>query len=148
MGGDYHPEAHFPILRHDCLNTLSSYTPYEYRNSTPVRIQPYIGQYPYHVAPSNWQGPESYHNYQQSGGGTQYHRSRGYLEALPSLIPDFSNRLSPPENEVDIGAEPIVTQLEGSNLNIEIRDDQVLQSIKACFSRPGFVHSVVTFVHY
>ena len=35
--------------------------------------------------------------------------------------------------------------MEGSNLNIEIRDDQVLQSIKACFSRPGFVHSVVTF---
>ena len=45
---------------------------------------------------------------------------------------------------VDDGVEPVLT-LAGSNLSIDIRDDQILRSIRACFSRPGFFHTVIAF---
>mmetsp|Transcript_23151 Transcript_23151/g.34467 ORF Transcript_23151/g.34467 Transcript_23151/m.34467 type:complete len:334 (+) Transcript_23151:2-1003(+) len=55
-----------------------------------------------------------------------------------------SNVRLPPSESIDDGVEPILT-LAGSNLSIQIRDDQVFRSIRACFSRPGFIHTVITF---
>jgi len=50
----------------------------------------------------------------------------------------------PPASVVDDGAEPIMSQT-GDNLDIDIRDDQIIRSIRACFSRKGFTHTVVAF---
>ena len=38
----------------------------------------------------------------------------------------------------------ILTQLD-HQLDIDIRDDQIVQQFKACFRRPGFAHCVVAF---
>ena len=45
---------------------------------------------------------------------------------------------------LDEGAEPVLT-VTPHHLDIDIRDDQVLLSIRACASRPGFVHALVSF---
>ena len=50
----------------------------------------------------------------------------------------------PPEDDFDYGAEPIVTVTD-QHLDINIRDDQVIRSIRACLVRPGFVHCLVSF---
>ena len=50
----------------------------------------------------------------------------------------------PPSSIIDDGAEPIMSQT-GDNLNIDIYDDQIIRSIRACFSRKGFTHTVVAF---
>ena len=34
---------------------------------------------------------------------------------------------------------------KGSNLDIDIRDDQIIRSLRACFARPGFIRSIVVF---
>ena len=53
----------------------------------------------------------------------------------------IESRLPPTRDE---GAEPIMTQTP-HNLDIDIRDDQIWLSIKACFNRKGFAHTVVAF---
>lgn len=45
---------------------------------------------------------------------------------------------------MDEGAEPTVT-ITPNHLDIDIRDDQVLLSIRACLARAGFVHALVAF---
>lgn len=50
----------------------------------------------------------------------------------------------PAASIIDDGAEPVLSQT-GGNVDIDIRDDQILRSIKACFSRKGFIHTVVAF---
>jgi len=54
------------------------------------------------------------------------------------------HRALPSLQGVDEGAEPLVT-FTPHHLDIDIRDDQVIRSIQACFSRPGFIHSLVAF---
>ena len=44
----------------------------------------------------------------------------------------------------DEGLEPEVT-ITPHNLDIHIRDDQVILSTRACLSRPGFIHALVSF---
>lgn len=44
----------------------------------------------------------------------------------------------------DDGAEPILT-ITPHHLDIDIRDDQVIRSVRACFARPGFIHALVAF---
>jgi len=61
-----------------------------------------------------------------------------------TMRPRPSMHLPPPEDALDDGAEPVLSQA-GNSIDIEIRDDQILRSIRACFSRPGFVHSVIAF---
>ena len=45
---------------------------------------------------------------------------------------------------IDEGAEPVLI-VTPHHLDINIRDDQVLLSIKACMARKGFIHSLVSF---
>lgn len=53
--------------------------------------------------------------------------------------------MSPPTEEMLYeGAEPVVT-VTPHHLDIDIRDDQVLLSIRACYARPGFIHALVSF---
>lgn len=47
-------------------------------------------------------------------------------------------------NRIDEGVEPIMIQL-GRYLEIDILDDQLLRSIRACFHRAGFIHTLVAF---
>jgi len=74
--------------------------------------------------------PSFYHGYDQYG---HYHNAlletTGYYE-------DYS--------ETYEGVEPVMTQL-GHHLDVDVRDDQIVQQFKACFSRPGFAHCVVAF---
>jgi MFS family permease len=74
--------------------------------------------------------PGFYHGYDEYG---QYHNglleNSGYDEYAPE---DFD------------GIEPIMTQLD-HKLDIDIRDDQLIQQVKACFARPGFSHCIVAF---
>jgi hypothetical protein len=50
----------------------------------------------------------------------------------------------PLSGTLDDGAEPTLT-VSDHRLDINIRDDQVILSIRACFSRPGFIHALVAF---
>jgi len=49
-----------------------------------------------------------------------------------------------PPTYIEEYAEPTLT-ITDHHLDINIRDDQVLLSIRACFARRGFVHALVTF---
>lgn len=44
-----------------------------------------------------------------------------------------------------VALEPIPILTSPNNLQIQIRDDQIFLSAKACLSRPGFVHALVAF---
>ncbi|GKY95428.1 hypothetical protein MPSEU_000504300 [Mayamaea pseudoterrestris] len=57
---------------------------------------------------------------------------------------DSPEDVMPPESENDQGVEPVLT-LTPHHLDIEIRDDQIWLSIIACMTRPGFIHSLVSF---
>lgn len=57
---------------------------------------------------------------------------------------DYANADFPVPSEIDDGAEPILT-ITPHHLDIEVRDDQVIRSMKACFARQGFIHALVAF---
>jgi hypothetical protein len=114
----------------------------------PLHAPPYAQQpYPYMMPPNYYyppplyyqpQGPRYtevnpgfYHGYDEFG---QYHNAllenSGYEEYAPGAF--------------DSSIEPIMTQLD-HKLDIDIRDDQLIQQVRACFARPGFSHCVVAF---
>jgi len=96
-----------------------------YASYQPVHQEPGMGY-------SNT-APSFYHGYDQQG---HYHNalleSNGYNEEYDQFAGD------------DEGVEPIMTQLD-RQLDIDIRDDQLIQQVKACFRRKGFAHCVVAF---
>lgn len=57
---------------------------------------------------------------------------------------DRANEYLPSSDVINEGAEPVLT-VRPHHLDINIRDDQVLLSIKACMARKGFIHSLVSF---
>lgn len=61
---------------------------------------------------------------------------------IPPYPPQESMVMNAPVG--DEGAEPVL-RMTPHHLDIDIRDDQVLRSIRACFRRPGFVHALVAF---
>jgi len=119
------------------------YQPYDF-SITHEPMLPYVDMY--QLSSSNWQGSNygNIHTCQQSVVDGQYDRA-AYLGApTPHVLYDTTYQLPPTEFDVDDGAEPVLTQFQ-NKLRINIRDDQVIQSMKACFFRTGFVHSVVVF---
>eukprot|EP00573_Skeletonema_grethae_P000868 CAMPEP_0201687840 /NCGR_PEP_ID=MMETSP0578-20130828/1715_1 /ASSEMBLY_ACC=CAM_ASM_000663 /TAXON_ID=267565 /ORGANISM="Skeletonema grethea, Strain CCMP 1804" /LENGTH=775 /DNA_ID=CAMNT_0048172019 /DNA_START=188 /DNA_END=2516 /DNA_ORIENTATION=- len=76
--------------------------------------------------------PTFYHGYDAEG---HYHNA---------LLEADGNDYSPRAFEEDEGAEPILTQLD-HHLDVDIRDDQIIQQFKACFARKGFAHCIVAF---
>ena len=60
------------------------------------------------------------------------------------MVPQTYPSLPETENPLDEGAEPVLT-LTAHKLDIDIRDDQILLSLRACFSRPGFIHCLASF---
>lgn len=57
---------------------------------------------------------------------------------------DCPDNVLPLLDENEQGVEPVLT-LTPHHLDIEINDDQVWLSIKACMARPGFIHCLVSF---
>lgn len=57
---------------------------------------------------------------------------------------DSSGGNLPLEPAIDVGAEPVLT-VTPHHLDINIRDDQVLLSTRACLRRPGFINALVSF---
>ena len=131
QGGTHHP--HYPS---------NSHMPYHYNDAPQPWYHPNDPRY-YQAPYTN--EPDYYHHYQHHGniGGhysgpypPQYVQRRRRLS--------ISSRLPEPADMVDDGAEPVLVQ-DGDHLDIEIRDDQIFRSIRACFSRPGFMHAVIAF---
>mmetsp|Transcript_25107 Transcript_25107/g.61879 ORF Transcript_25107/g.61879 Transcript_25107/m.61879 type:complete len:1148 (+) Transcript_25107:294-3737(+) len=74
---------------------------------------------------------------------TPYYVPNPYLQ--PHLAGyDWEHTNLPVAGTLDEGAEPVIT-MTPHHLDIDIRDDQVLLSIRACLSRAGFVHALVAF---
>ena len=131
-----------------------------YPSSQPPQMSPLLG---YGMPHYGGMPPQHHPGYRPTGGyygpapvgggsfPPQYH-PLGFPPNPPHLhqhtyVPAYDVHALLPhyEDDVDEGAEPILTQ-SGHKLDIEIRDDQILLSVKACFSRKGFAHSVVAFV--
>lgn len=82
----------------------------------------------------------SYYNSYQHGPSnfaTHPPSSPYHIQPIPSAV-------LPPVEQRDEGAEPVITMLP-HQLDINIRDDQIWLSTRACLARPGFIHSLVSF---
>lgn len=120
----------------------SSYYPNPYMMMSP----PPSGSY-YHHVPFSHSGmgnsitttaPSFYHGYDEQG---HYHNA--LLESMLGYD-DYRTRSLVGIETDDEGVEPIMTQVD-RQLDIDIRDDQLIQQFKACFRRKGFSHCVVAF---
>jgi hypothetical protein len=92
---------------------------------SPHRQAPMIGYFqadPYYYPPNQY--PPNYQPYYYE------YDERNISLAPPSFIEEY--------------AEPTLT-ITDHHLDINIRDDQVLLSVKACMARSGFIHALVTF---
>ena len=90
---------------------------------------------------------QQYYQYQQQAPPPpMYYYPMQYPAQYPSHLDayDMQNAMFPPAGDIDEGAEPILT-VTPHQLDIHIRDDQVLLSIRACMKRPGFIHALVAF---
>jgi hypothetical protein len=109
--------------------------PYQYWDS---RLPQQMQQHPYY---------QQYYPYQQPAYPPPPHPY--YFPHSPYPPPylagyDYVNADFPVASEIDDGAEPILT-ITPHHLDIEVRDDQVIRSLKACFARQGFIHALVAF---
>lgn len=147
QGGAY-PETPFPNLRYAYTPSTSSAqyssqipvaAPYEY-NDTPMQYYHPMAdpRFLHHRPPTN---PEYYH-YQHPMHSTYQRPPQPPIYPQPTLNP--LNGYLPGLEGPDEGVEPIVSHA-GSFLSIDIRDDQIFRSIRACFSRPGFLQTVIAF---
>ena len=80
-------------------------------------------------------------------GGDPYNQFYSYQQGYPPMYfapgQHLPRNVLPPAGR-DEGAEPTLT-IKPHQLDIEIRDDQIILSTKACLARPGFIHSLVAF---
>lgn len=102
-----------------------------------VAAPPHLHYYPPYPPGMGYTSPMTtfYHGYDQAG---HYHN---YLLETSPWYPDYQHSFTEYEDE---GVEPIMTQHD-HQLDIDIRDDQIIQQFKACFRRKGFSHCVVAF---
>ena len=96
----------------------------------PPSVAPHISPYQYGSVP----------NYRQPPPPVYYDRYGGQYPIVSQTYPSLPET----ENPLDEGAEPVLT-LTAHKLDIDIRDDQILLSLRACFSRPGFIHCLASF---
>ncbi len=109
--------------------------PYDYRDTPMQYYPPNINPHYYYQAQMPVGPYPGFH---------QGHHTYRMQHTNNSFMYDNSMHSIMHEEDDDEGVEPILTHA-GSSLSINIRDDQILRSIKACFSRPGFVHTVIAF---
>lgn len=75
-----------------------------------------------------------YNSYQHGHAHAQFHHSAH--QPILGLLPAAE--------AIDEGAEPVIT-ITPHQLAINIRDDQIWLSTRACLARPGFIHALVAF---
>lgn len=125
------------------------------------QYQGYHYAYPYvdpnlHQYSSYYHPPPQYHPHHPYNPGTfqgsvlyPEHIPYSYQHAHHPVLPHMRYYEEPaavlPPNGPDEGAEPVLT-ITPHHLDINIRDDQVILSLRACLARPGFIHSLVAFV--
>jgi uncharacterized membrane protein len=88
--------------------------------------------------------PPDFYQFQQNLIPAQYAMNYPPQAVQYSYARSLGSSQLPASSVIDDGAEPVLSQT-GGKLDIEIRDDQIIRSIKACFSRKGFLHTVVAF---
>jgi hypothetical protein len=119
-----------PLHAQQCPPQQYSPQPYPYMMPPNYYYPPPPAYYQHHGPQYSELHPGFYHGYDEYG---QYHNAllenSGYDDYAAE---DFD------------GIEPIMTQLD-HKLDIDIRDDQLIQQVKACFARPGFSHCIVAF---
>jgi len=130
----------------------------EQQQQQPQQQQPQTYAYPYQGYPPQYQYPywdprfqqSAYAYYQQQQQQDQYYANPYYYsyQHAPPLphgrgYQSVEGILPQPE-EIDEGAEPVLT-FTPHHLDIDIRDDQVFKSTRACLARPGFIHALVSF---
>ena len=79
--------------------------------------------------------------------GDPYNQFFSYQQGYPPMYfapANHSFQTILPSAGKDDGAEPTLT-IKPHQLDIDIRDDQIILSTKACLARPGFIHSLVAF---
>jgi hypothetical protein len=129
-----------PFDQHPYLMAGVPYNPYMYSPYQSPYGDPRFHQFAYYHQQAFPEGypaqPDPYFNYYsyQHAMLPPYARAYQFPQAM----------LPPPEAAIDEGVEPVLT-LTPHHLDINIRDDQVWRSIRACFSRPGFIHALVSF---
>jgi len=120
-----------------------------------VPYNPYAGYPPQYQVPywdpqyqqyAYMQQQQAFQQQQQQPGG--YYQYYSYQQGYPPTYfappgPQPLQNVLPPAGR-DEGAEPTIT-IKPHQLDIDIRDDQIILSTKACLSRPGFIHSLVSF---
>ena len=153
------PDSPFPHLQYDSQTMHQQYPPLGLEGTGGIYTAPDVlydfggdnpGTY-YHtqmMPPMQTQSPSApYYSPYQSGAVPPYHQPPVYYgthgEHFP-WMPQTYPSLPETENPLDEGAEPVLT-LTAHKLDINIRDDQILLSLRACFSRPGFVHCLASF---
>lgn len=156
--GPYHPYGAYPNLHSDNSPFVG------YPNMLPG---PHYSVANHHQSPpylhQHWPQHQNQHPYQQGAPmyGVPQHQSSiaGFYQADPYYHPyqqyphhyqpyfseyDEHNISFAPPSYIEEYAEPTLT-LTDHHLDINIRDDQVLLSVKACMARRGFVHALVAF---
>jgi len=104
-------------------------------------------RYQAHQHPAYQQQYQGYYQQQGYQPHGYYTYPQGYY---PQMYPQFGaydyHHAGPQADtsDIDEGAEPTVT-VTPHHLDINIRDDQIILSARACLSRPGFLHALVAF---
>jgi hypothetical protein len=107
-------------------------------NPTPASTALHPGYHPYNYPGMGYSTtpvtPTFFHGYNHKG-----HFRNSLLEMSP-YFHDYHTSFY--KGEPDKGAEPIMTQLD-HHLDIDIRDNQIVQQFRACFQCRGFKHCMV-----
>lgn len=121
--------------------------PYPYPYWDPRLQQQGAPQQPPQQPPQGFYPPPPYYPYQQAAYPPPPHPYYFPHGAYPPPYLagyDLAGAAFPHVNDIDEGAEPIIT-ITPHHLDIDIKDDQVIRSLKACFARQGFIHALVAF---
>lgn len=153
---NYHPYGAYPTMHSD-TSPFVGYPNILPGQSYPVsnrhQLPPYQHQHWAQHHPQYQQGAPMYGAPQHQPPLAGYYHAdpyhHPYQQYPPQYQPYFAEydehniSLAPP-SYIEEYAEPTLT-LTDHHLDINIRDDQVLLSVKACMARRGFVHALVTF---
>jgi Major Facilitator Superfamily len=108
--------------------------PWPHAYNGPSQVYPL----PHHQ--SHFMQPPWYSYYES---GQSFPHQQNYYQPNYYEYDERNIALAPP-SFIEEYAEPTLT-LTDHHLDINIRDDQVLLSVKACMARSGFIHALVTF---
>jgi len=157
----FQPVSPFPHMREHRHATQPSngYYPQDQTNFAPYPYNHTPEPLYHHMSPNQYFPQMSMHPMRNYGStdfyspqfsqfmANDYQRGPPFYGSPIPMNPTFSDATSslpPPESPLDDGAEPVITQA-GNFLHINIADDQIIRSMRACLSRPGFIHAVVAF---